>query len=52
MGLEITREELDFILDPTEFVGDAFERVEQFLREAEPQLAAYAQVQLKEEPVF
>ena len=52
VGLEITREELDFILDPTEFVGDAFERVEQFLREAEPQLAAYAQVQLKEEPVF
>ncbi|MGH7273555.1 MAG: lyase family protein [Nitrospiria bacterium] len=52
VGLEITREELDFILDPTEFVGDAFERVEQFLREAEPQLAAYAQVQLKEEPIF
>lgn len=52
VGLEITREELDLILDPTEFVGDAFERVEQFLQEAEPALAAYAQTQFKEEPVF
>lgn len=52
VGLEITREELDFILDPTEFVGDAFERVEQFLREAESHLAPYAAVQFKEEPVF
>ena len=52
VGLEITREELDIILDPTEFVGDAFERVEQFLRVAEPALAAYAHVQFKEEPVF
>ncbi len=52
VGLEITREELDFILDPTEFVGDAFERVEQFLQEAEPVLVLYAQVQFKEESVF
>jgi adenylosuccinate lyase len=52
VGLEITREELDLILDPTEFVGDAFDRVEQFLREAEPALALYAKSQSKEEPVF
>jgi adenylosuccinate lyase len=52
VGLEITREELDFILDPTEFVGDAFDRVEQFMREADPVVAAYAHAQLKDEPVF
>ncbi|MCI0527971.1 MAG: hypothetical protein L0Y56_11095 [Nitrospira sp.] len=52
VGLEISREELDLILDPTEFVGDAFERVEQFLQEAEPVLAVYAPIQFKEETVF
>jgi adenylosuccinate lyase len=52
VGLEITREELDFILDPTEFVGDAFQRVDQFIQEVEPALAAYTQDQFNEEPVF
>jgi adenylosuccinate lyase len=52
VGIEVTREELDFILDPTEFVGDAFERVEQFLRDADPVLAPYSKIQLKEEAVF
>ena len=52
VGLEITREELDYLLDPTEFVGDAFERVEQFLKEACARTASYQKAPIKEEPVF
>lgn len=52
VGMEITREELDFLLDPTEFVGDAFDRVERFLEEAAPHLAPYQDAPAPEEPVF
>ncbi len=51
-GIEVTREELDYILDPTEFVGDAFERVDQFLSEAETALTPYPAPGPQTEPVF